>query len=209
MTIKIISLALDSKEPNLYSEIDNLLTDGYEIINTAVFKDNGVPWQRLMLRKDETKAAATPLTNVQVRAITSVECRETYSKSTQQYFKFWTCELDSGDKVNVFDHPDASRNTYNIVKAAGFLTWEQMSVGDTFEPNPPMPVTVTYDGEWYSLADIIKHDHYFHAFIHYPDAKLQPDTDERGLYIDGDFIPTSESDDVPWDIADGEDDETD
>lgn len=58
MTIHVIDLMLDSHEPVLYQEIDEMLTEGYVIISSVVFDDCKVPTQRLMLRKDDNAAAA-------------------------------------------------------------------------------------------------------------------------------------------------------
>ena len=86
-------------------EIEHALTTGWQVLNISTYWFNQEQYERWTIHKDETKAAATPLlANVQVRAIVSVECRETYSKSTQQYFKFWSCELENGEKVNIFNH---------------------------------------------------------------------------------------------------------
>jgi hypothetical protein len=176
MTIYTFQYILNtSAESKTLIAVDELLASGGTVIGYTVYTHDDDVWERWAIRKDETKAATPLLQNVQVRAITSFECRETYSKSRNQHFKFWTCELDNGEKVNIFDHPDESRNTFKIMKAAGWETLEQMIVGETYEPNPPIAVTVSHDGEWYSLTGIIKNEHYVTAFTYYPDANLQPD----------------------------------
>lgn len=172
MTITTISFALDSNEPVLIQHLEDLLTEGYAIIDTVAFVANGVPYQRMMLRKDENAApdkAIEPV-NTQVRAIVSIECRETYSKSTQQNFNFWTCILDNGEKVNIFDHPDESRNTYKICKKAG---WDLLglSVADVRDYDPPIPCVVSHDGEWYSLVSIIHSYLWIDLAWHYTPAE--------------------------------------
>jgi hypothetical protein len=160
MTIHVIDLMLDSHEPVLYQEIDEMLTEGYEIISSAVFDDGKVPTQRLIFRKDDNAAAAKTVEAVktEVRAIVSIECRETYSKSTQQNFKFWTCTMENGEKVNVFNHPDESRNTFKIAENKGWGLLLSMDVGEEKEYFPEIAVTVSHDGEWYSLVNIIHRD---------------------------------------------------
>lgn len=97
----------------------------------------------------------------QVRVIVSVEPASTYSKSTQAYFTFWRCELENGEKVNVFDHPDESRNTFQIAKQRGWETYlSDLVEGSTYTPYPAIACTVSHDGDWYALVDIIHHDLY-------------------------------------------------
>jgi len=96
-----------------------------------------------------------------VRAIVSIECCETYSRSTQRNFFFWRCTLESGEKVNIFDHPDKSRNTFQIAQGQGwaeFLIGMDMDID--YEMIPPVPVTVSHAGEWYSLVGIMARANY-------------------------------------------------
>lgn len=194
MTIKIFTLALDSTEPFLYSEIDELMTDGYEIINTVAFFDGDVPYQRLMLRKDENAAAiqqAAPV-KTEVRAIVSIECRETYSQTAQQDFKFFTCVMDNGEKVNVFDHPDKSRNTFEIAENAGWHHLQNLEVGDIRHYSPAIPVVIGHDGVWYSLVNIMHHDLWADLAWHIADGE-HPEVPQVDIPRDSDTSAVAES----------------
>lgn len=98
--------------------------------------------------------AAAPV-KTEVRAVVSIACRQTYSSTAKQHFKFFTCVMENGEKVNVFNHPDESRNTFKIAKEKGWGHWLDAKVGENWKTGTHIPVTVSWDGEWYSLVDII------------------------------------------------------
>lgn len=143
--------------------IDELLEQGGVVVGHTVYVYDDDVRERWAIRKDE-KAAATPLSNVQVRLIQNIEVRETFSKSKQQMFKYLRCMLDDdSDFVNIFDHPDDSRNTFKIITARGWfddLPDDWLYVGLEIDLDIPVAVTISNDGEWNSLVDIMEHDKY-------------------------------------------------
>ena len=165
MTIKTFEISLAHNEP-FPAELANLLDNGWEVRHISPIMDfeNHKFHERWILHKDETKAATPLLTNVQVRLIQQIEVRETYSKSKQQMFKYLRCTLDDdSDFVNIFDHPDDARNTFKIIKERGWFDLDDpdwLDVGREIDPDLPIAVTISNDGEWNSLVDIMEHDKY-------------------------------------------------
>jgi DNA polymerase-3 subunit epsilon len=162
--IKTISFTEKGHEDRV-AELNHLLQAGYEIILSSTDIYDAIAWYEFVLYKaDDTQPVAT---NARWDAITSIEGAETYSKSQGKLFRFWRCQLASGQKVNIFDHPDDARNTFKIVAAVG---WE-----DTFsdinlfgialeEFYTPIPCWVSSDGEWLSLVSIMSHEIYQEHF---------------------------------------------
>lgn len=143
-----------------------------------------------LVAKINSEKSAQP-DNVQVRAIVSIEKDITYSKSSEHYFDFWRCVMDNGEKVNIFDHPDDSRNTFKIVCDLGWEDW----FADTHENSenmmhPPVPVTVSFDGKWYALVSIM-------GFSPYQDISEIDTTDWEAMADEHSFggLNDDESDD--------------
>lgn len=166
MTIHTFDYIIGTSQSSGYIySVDELLSEGAQVIGHTVYTHDDDVHERWTLRKDETKAAATPLPqNVQVRLIQQIEVRETYSKSKQQMFKYLRCTLDDdSDFVNIFDHPDSERNTFKIITERGWFDLddpEWLYVGREIELVYPVAVTISNDGEWNSLVDIMEHDKY-------------------------------------------------
>lgn len=148
-----INLGLSTWD-EVYSAIEAKISEGFEIIDTVAYQHDGEPIQRFTLRKPDA-VATVDANQLQVRSIVSFERTSTFSKSAKRHFDFWRCVLDSGDKVNIFDHPDDERNTFKIAIKQG---WKDI-FADTdedieYEPKVPIPVTVMFDGDWFALVDV-------------------------------------------------------
>lgn len=146
--------------------------------------------------------------DTQVRAIVSIECAETYSKSTEQYFNFYRCTLDNGEKVNIFDHPDKKRNTFDICRAQGWESALEMTAGSSMDYETPIPCTVSHDGEWYSMVAIIHYEKWAEMDAHYYNQHIPDEPDDEINWDESDDLAEAnryfaDSDD------DGDDDETD
>lgn len=155
MTIKIIEGVISQTETDTYrTELFEALEAGYTVIAHAVYDIAGVTYERWCLKSPNQEQ---PVQAVQVRAIVSIERDQTYSKSTEQYFDFWRCVLDTGKRVNIFDHPDESRNTFKAAQAKGwYKPLKDMDQDIAYGQDVPIPCIVSFDGEWYSLVDIIE-----------------------------------------------------
>lgn len=135
-------------------KINNHLADGYVVLNVSTYTYDSEVTERWTLHKPET-VAAVDANKLQVRSIKSIERASTFSNSAKTYFDFWRCVLDNDDKVNIFDHPDESRNTFKIVTEQGWgKVFEDTDEGIEYELEASIPVTVTYDGQWYSIVGI-------------------------------------------------------
>jgi hypothetical protein len=197
MAIKVIVLSLSDVQATAEQmELDTLLNEGYQVIGSGV---QGMSQAFTLYKPDggiQPTAKPQPQ-NTQVLNIESIECRETLSKSTNQYFKFWSCVDKFGAKVNIFDHPDISRNTFNIMKAADWGHWAEMAVGETNELDTPLPMLVSHDGEWASLVSVTPRYAYM-ELCNYYDGMLDEAEDipfpraDTGVFIDGDYIPTND-----------------
>lgn len=146
-------LAVDFEKGLL--SLNQSLEDGYEIVDTYEIS-NGVTEYRyyIMFKAKETTNddAGIPIT---FDNATAIEGKETFSKSHNKTFRYWTLHLLSGEIVNVFDHPDPKRNTFSIIKESG---WEEFFLSvekdqyTTFDED--VLISMVKDGDWYKLDGI-------------------------------------------------------
>lgn len=223
MTIIIYEIGATWNNDDGLVAIDKHLSDGYTVLNVSTYAYDGEVTQRWTLRKDENAAApqAAATVKTDIRAVVSIECRESYSKTARQNFKFFTCVMENGEKVNIFDHPDSSRNTFKIAENAGWFHLSNLEVGDLRNYDPALPITVTHDGEWYSLVNIMHHDLYLELAYEAPEREPQdatPDDIRQGndkWYHESPDDPESVKvlrqaiDDIRQGISLDDDDETD
>lgn len=195
--IEIIEVGVSYLTDNA-GTLDKKLADGWEVLHVSTYTYDHEVTERWTLRKPEKSEVTTSQPqNVQVRAIKSIERTSTWSNSAQKNFDFWRCVLDNDEKVNVFDHPDDKRNTFKIVKAQG---WESI-FADTDEDieyeldDAPIPVTVTFDGEWFSVVDIQNIGHYMKAHSITRESSILPHYDDFEPELDPPFIDFDDDDD--------------
>lgn len=137
------------------AELDKCLNDGYTVIDMYDSSHGTVTYRTYILRKADNAPGATGATGSMKLAL-AITRKQTYSKSTQQNFDFWKLDLNDGKMVNVFNHPDTSRNTYQLVTDAAWGDlWELFQVGETYVLDNPLPVMVANDGDWLKLTGII------------------------------------------------------
>lgn len=160
-------------------ELDRYFHDEYRIVDTYESTNKTTTYRTYVLYKSEAAPIAATAAAANAGAIDlafKITKKQTYSKSTKQYFDYWRLDITDGRMVNVFNHPDDSRNTYKIVQKAGWGDlWEQLADECTYLMVNPLPVTVTLDGEWLRLEQIA---HYADFMDFFKLNNEEGDTDE-------------------------------
>lgn len=107
--------------------------------------------------------------NIQVHSIVDFHRATAHSKSTNSDFDMWRCNFGGNKPVNIFDHPDASRNTFDILRKRGWEEYFKETIQDAqVEPIMPISCTLSFDGEWYTLIDIMEYQqHKILVDLHY------------------------------------------
>lgn len=170
MTIKTFDTCVAPVFNNAHDDINKCLADGYVVLNVSIYTYDSEITERWTLHKPDNQQTVDA-NNLQVRAITQIERKETYSKTARKNFSFWACTLENGEKVNVFDHPDESRNTWKIAESKGWGDWEVLGEGVTETYYPPVPCVLSYDGQWYSLVNIMEEHQWRFAYDNPADYK--------------------------------------
>lgn len=137
------------------AEMKRLLDAGYTILDSWNDSHSGYNIRQVLLHKPED--ATVSAQNWRTEVLTGIEVKSTYSKTEQSSFDYLRCSFRQSKFVNIFDHPDESRNTWKFVKNRGW-TWVEFQ--GAIMNSYPVPCTLTFDGEWFSLIDVIdKHEY--------------------------------------------------
>lgn len=131
------------------------LENGYTVLDSWNDSHGGYNIRQFLLHKpdDTTKIVK----DMDVVYFNSVEVKSTYSKSHQLNFDYLRCGFGHNKFVNIFDHPDTTRNTWHICENRGW-TWENLQ--DAIMNSYPVTVTLSFDGDWFTLVDIMAKTEY-------------------------------------------------
>lgn len=126
------------------------LEQGYTVIDSWDSEHGDYQVRQMLIYKADDSAVTAQ--NWRTEMLHNVEVKTTFSKTHDEYFSFLRCSFRSNQFVNIFDHPDISRNTWKIAQERGW-TWERLQ--DALMNGYPVAATLSYDGQWFSLIDII------------------------------------------------------
>lgn len=145
------------------AELGDKLNGGYTIVDTFETTNHTTTYRTYTLYKADSNSEAVAGELAMVRYVTR---KQTFSNSTKQYFDFWKFSLTNERDVNVFDHPDQSRNTFKIAIDAG---WEkclkQSNYDDLYTLPTLIAVVVSNDGNWLKLEQIQPFADYPYEFL--------------------------------------------
>jgi len=143
------------------ADLDARLNEGYTLFDVYVTSGGITTYRVFTLWKADT-SLKKPILTGDLRLIDSITRKQTFSKSTSQYFDFWKCSyVNGGGFVNIFNHPDTERNTFKILIDAGWQEiFEKLDYDVAIELETLLPLVVAHDGEWFKLEGIIKLEEY-------------------------------------------------
>jgi len=164
-------------------ELDSYFKDEYRIIDTFESSTQTTTYRTYVLYKDDKPpTAAANAGNAGILQLAhAITKKQTWSKTANQYFEYWKLELANGRFVNVFNHPDMSRNTYKLVQDAGWTDlWELFNLDDTYVLDTPIAVVVSDDKEWLKLEQITAFMEYtnYAPFTYTAESENEVQTDE-------------------------------
>lgn len=131
------------------TKLQSYLNDGYVIKDAFNGSHDEYEIRHYLLFREDT---SPKFSKVETVTLYNVEVKTTFSKSQNVSFDYLSCKFGNGKTVNIFDHPDEARNTWKIAENKG---WDWQGLQSVLMDGYPVPATVTYDGQFYSLVDII------------------------------------------------------
>jgi len=82
-----------------------------------------------------------------------IKIERTVTKNSQS--PMWRCTTADGQTVNVFQHANPERDTFDIMYTAGYGELMVMTTGEVKHwRNHPIKATLTKDGQWWKLAAV-------------------------------------------------------
>jgi len=137
------------------AELAAKLAEGFTVLDKYDTTNRQTTYRAYVLHKFDEKPLKVENVWAEINLASNIEKCETFSKSTNQTFNFWRLGLIGGDKVNVFNHPDNTRNTFKLAEIAGWSDkWQELEIGRKFWLKNPIPLCVVKEGEWLKLTQI-------------------------------------------------------
>lgn len=130
--------------------LGDFINQGYTILDSFDDQHGNLFVRQYLLHKADNSAQS--VTQLHSVALQTIEVRSTYSKSYQENFDFMKCGFGIDQYVNIFDHPDPARNTWELCVKRG---WSWQSLQAVLLKGLPVPAVLDYDGSWYTLIDIM------------------------------------------------------
>lgn len=130
--------------------LHDYLSKGYQILDAFDVKSG--TWnvrQYLLYMPDDVREDVSKLMLVHLYDC-SIE--QAYSKTYDVSFDYLKCEFSTNRYVNIFDHPDNDRNTWNICTNR-LWTWEGFQ--EQIYKGYGVQAIITKDGDFYKLVDVL------------------------------------------------------
>lgn len=136
------------------AKLGALLEAGYIILDSYDSTHLSLVGRQYLLQKP---SAALDTGRLEAVALYNCTVKNTWSKTHNVQFDYIVTNFLGSKAVNIFDHPDATRNTWQICQAKG---WDWQGLQTALNDAHGIPAIVSFDGDWYKLIDIMSRDDY-------------------------------------------------